>query len=244
MVVTVGWGDVLTRGRRRAGRKRAGDPEHPRRPVLTALSIPVAALLPFAGGVLGPLRWMLVPSVVLCVVGIVWLLVAVMSLTPSAVLRAVAVALMFAPMIAAPLFAMRASQALVLKTRGVSRPAVVTRIEVHHGKTTTYDCVVRYDSSAKPVTGTVSCGEDDRVGEAVQVVRDPEGWVDPEFDGRVRAARSDTVLAAVSEIALMVSSLSAVAVGTLIHLIGRRRAATGARPPAGPPTEACSPTSS
>ncbi|MFI1076268.1 hypothetical protein [Streptomyces puniciscabiei] len=219
-------GDVLTTGTKRAGRKRAGDLEYPRRPVLTALSVPAAALLPVVGGVLGPLRWMLVPSIVLCLVGIVWLLVAVMSLSPSAVLRRVALALMFAPMIATPLFAMQASQALILQTRGVPRPAVITRIEVHHGKSTTHDCTVRYDGSANPTADAISCDADDRVGDRVQVVRDPGGLVDPEFDSRVRAAQADVTLAVVSEIALMVLSVSAVAVGAVIHIVGQRRATT------------------
>ncbi|MES4908841.1 MULTISPECIES: hypothetical protein [unclassified Streptomyces] len=217
---------MSTTGTGRAGRKRAGILEYPRRPVLTALSVPIAALLPLVGGVLGPLRWMLVPSIVLCLVGTVWLLVAVTSLSPSRVLRRVAMALMFAPMIAAPLCAMQASQALVLQTRGVSRPALITRIEVHHGKSTTYGCTVRYDGSAKPVADAITCSGDDRVGDRVQVVRDPGGLVDPEFDRRVRAARIDVVLAVVSEIALMVCSVSAVAVGALIHIVSRRRAAT------------------
>ncbi|MGW1169396.1 hypothetical protein [Streptomyces sp. NPDC002550] len=194
--------------------------------MLTALSVPVAALLPLVGGVLGPLRWMLVPSIVLCLVGVVWLLVAVMSLSPSAVLRGVALALMFAPMIATPLCAMQASQALVLQARGVSRSAVVTRNEAHHGKSTTYDCTVRYDGSAAPAPGAISCGADDRVGERVQVVRDPAGLVDPEFDWQVRAARADIVFAVMSEIVLILSSVLAVAVGAVIHIVARRRAAT------------------
>ncbi|WP_218161882.1 hypothetical protein [Streptomyces monashensis] len=187
----------------------------------------MAALLLLVGGVLGPLRWMLVPSIVLCLVGVVWLLVAVISLSPSAVLRRVALALMFAPMIATPLCAMQASQALVLQSRGVSRPAAVTRIEVHHGKSTTYDCTVRYDGSATPVTDTVSCDAGDRVGEHVLVVRDPGGLVDPEFDWQVSAARVDVVFAVMSEIALMAISVLAVAVGAVIHLVRRRRAGTG-----------------
>jgi hypothetical protein len=199
---------------------------YPRRPVLTALSVPVAALLPLAGGVLGPLRWMLVPSIVLCLVGVVWLLIAVMSLSPSAVLRRVAVALVFAPMIATPLCAMQASQALVLQARGVSRSAAVTRIEVRHGKSTTYDCTVRYGGSATPVTDTVSCGAGDRVGEHVVVVRDPGRLVDPEFNWQVSAARADVVFAVVSEIALLVFSVLAVAVGAVVHLVRGRRADT------------------
>lgn len=222
-------------GTKRAGRKRAGDWEYPRRPVLTALSVPVAALLPLVGGVLGPLRWMLVPSIVLCLAGVIWLMVAVMSLSPSAVLRRVALALMFAPMIATPLCAMKASQALVLQSRGVSRPAAITRIEVHHGKSTTYDCTVRYDGSATPATDTVSCGAEDRVGEHVLVVRDPGGLVDPEFDWQVGAARADVAFAAMSEIALMVFSVLAVAVGAVIHIVGRRRAGTSR--PAGTDTQ-------
>ncbi|MEU8687299.1 hypothetical protein [Streptomyces sp. NPDC048665] len=216
----------MTTGTKRGGRKRAGDLEYARRPVLTALLVPVAALLPLVGGVLGPLRWMLVPSIVLCLGGVVWLLVAVMSLSPSAVLRRVALALMFAPMIATPLCAMQASQALVLQARGVSESAVITRIEVHHGKSTTYDCTLRYDGSATPTADDISCGADDRVGERVQVVRDPGGLVDPEFDWRVRAARADVVFAAASEIALMVVSVLAVAVGAVIHIVGLRRAGT------------------
>ncbi|MGV4988494.1 hypothetical protein ACVB8X_35355 [Streptomyces sp. NRAIS4] len=216
----------MTTATKRAGRKRAGDLEYPRRPVLTALSVPVAALLPLVGGVLGPLRWMLVPSIVLCLVGVVWLLVAVMSLSPSAVLRKLALTLMFAPMIATPLCAMQASQALVLQARGVSRPAVITRNEVHHGKSTTYDCTVRYDGSATLAPDAVSCGTDDRVGDRVQVVRDPAGLVDPEFEWQVRAAQADVVFAVMSEIALMVSSVLAVAVGAVVHVVGRRSAAT------------------
>lgn len=46
-----------------------------------------------------------------------------------------------------------------------------------------------------------------RIGDHVQVVRDPRGVVDPEFDLLVRAARTDVVFAVVSEIALMVSSV-------------------------------------
>ncbi|OIJ94911.1 hypothetical protein BIV25_21225 [Streptomyces sp. MUSC 14] len=184
----------------------------------------MAALLPLVGGMLGPLRWMLVPSIVLCVGGVVWLLVAVMSLSPSEVLRRVALALMFAPMIATPLCAMQASQALVLQARGVSRSAAVTRIEVHHGKSTTYDCTVRYDGSATPVTDTVACGAEDRAGEHVVVVRDPGGLVDPEFDWQVSGARADVVFAVMSEIALMVFSVLAVAVGAVIHIVRRRRA--------------------
>jgi transposase len=78
-------------------------------------------------------------------------------------------------MIATPLCAMQASQALVLQARGVSRSAVITRIGVHHGKSTTYDCTGRYNGSATPATGTVSCGAEDRVGEHVLVVRAPGG---------------------------------------------------------------------
>ncbi|MFF7357357.1 hypothetical protein ACFZA1_32735 [Streptomyces filipinensis] len=214
----------MTTSTRRAGRKRAGDLEYPRRPVLTALSVPVAALLPLVGGALGPLRWMLVPSILLCLVGIVWLLVAVMSLSPSVVLRRVALALVFAPMITTPLCAMQASQALVLQARGVSRSAVITRIEVHHGKSTTYDCTVRYEGAATTAVDAVSCGEDDRVGDRVQVVRDPGGLVDPEFDTQVRAARADVVFAVGSEIALMAFSVSAVAIGAVIRTVRHRRA--------------------
>ncbi|MEE4418813.1 hypothetical protein [Streptomyces bugieae] len=203
------------------------DPEYPRRPVLTALSVPVAALLLFAGGALGSFRWMLVPSIVLCLVGGIWLLVAVMALSPSVILRAVTMVLMFVPMIGAPLSAMEASQALVLQARGVARPAVITRIAVHHGKTTTYGCTVRYDGSAKAAADAISCGRYDRVGDPVQVVRDPEGLVDPEFDGQVRAGRAAAVLAVASEIALIALSVSAVGVGGVIHIVGRRRKPAG-----------------
>ncbi|UNO41189.1 hypothetical protein [Streptomyces sp. MST-110588] len=229
--------DTRRAERKRAGRKRAGDLKYPRRPILTGLSVPVAALLLFAGGALGSFSWMLVPSVVLCLVGGVWLLWAVMSLSPSVVLRVVAMVLMLIPMISAPLSAMKASQALALQARGVSRPAVITRIAVHHGKTTTYGCTVHYDRPAEPAadaatepdadaaatTDVISCGWYDRVGDRVQVVRDPGGLVGPEFDGEVRAARSAAVLAAGWETALLAVSVSAVAVGGVMHTVGCRR---------------------
>ncbi|MFI1069606.1 hypothetical protein [Streptomyces puniciscabiei] len=50
--------------------------------------------------------------------------------------------------------------------------------------------------------------------------------VDPEFDLLVHAARTDVVFAVVSEIALMVSSVLAVAVGAVVHIVGRKRAGT------------------
>ncbi len=214
-------------GVKRSGREqRESDPEYPRRPVLTALSVPVAALLSFVGGVLGPLSGMVVPAVALMMGGAIWLAWAVLSLCPSRVLRVVAMVLMIAPMFAAPLCAMDASRALVLQARGVSRPAVITRITVHHVKSTTYDCTVRYGSSAKAATDAVGCGDDDRVGDHVKVVRDPGELVAPEFDGRVRASRAEVGLAAGWEAALLTVSASAVAVGAVVRLVSRSRAAT------------------
>jgi hypothetical protein len=188
----------------------------------------VAVVLPLVGGALGGLHWMLVPSIVLVMGGFIWLLAAVFSLSPSDVLKGAFAVLMFVPMLTAPLSAIDASRELVLQARGVSRPAVITQIEVHQGsKGTTYDCTVRYDDSAKPVDDVIPCGKNDGTGDHVKVVRDPGGLVDPQFDSAVQDARFDTTRAVASDGFLMVISLSAVAIGAVIHLVHRRRAAAG-----------------
>jgi hypothetical protein len=198
------------------------EPPHPAHPLLIALAIPLCAVAMLAGGALGALRWMLLPSLLLSLGGGIGLLMAVIVSTSSSCLSRAGLMLLLAPLIATPLLGMRAAQDLVLQARGVTRSGVVTRVDVEHGRTTTYSCTVRYRGSAGARPDTVECGSDDRTGERVGVVHDPGGLVHPEFAGGVRAGRFEAVLAAWSAVALLAVSWLLVGVSALHRRLRRK----------------------
>ncbi|WP_030231681.1 hypothetical protein [Streptomyces sp. NRRL S-350] len=204
----------------------------PRRPLLTALWIPAAALLLPLGGALGAFGpWLLVPSLVVVLTGFAGLVYAVLSLCQARWLRLLAMALVLAPVIGVPLLSMRTAQATVLGMRGVIHPGTVTGVRVSHGKTTAYHCSVRYED-APGRGGSLDCGVWDTVGERVSVTEDPGGLVGPEFTAAATGGRFDLAMVGFFDAALVVVATSAAGIGTALHL-ARTRAAC--RPP-WPPT--------
>ncbi|MFJ8622030.1 hypothetical protein ACIRD3_04215 [Kitasatospora sp. NPDC093550] len=214
------------------GRGVKDDPPWPRRPLLTALWIPGAAvLLPLVGvlGAFGP--WLLVPSVALIIAVLVGLVHALLSLCRSRPLRIVALPFVLAPLIAVPLLSLEATRATVLDLRGVAHPGTVTGVRVSHGRTTTYRCAVRYED-APGHGGSVTCGAGDTVGERVGVTEDPGGLVEPEFTAAAGSARGDLALAGFFDVVLLVVAGTAAGLGALLHLA---RGRTARRPPGPPP---------
>ncbi|MBV6703001.1 hypothetical protein [Kitasatospora aureofaciens] len=209
-----------------AGQRPGGgrnDIPWPKRPMLTALWIPAAAVLLPVGGALaafGP--WLMVPGLALALTGIIGLIIAVCLLCPTNGLRGAALALVMAPLIAVPLLSMNTAQATVLSMRGTEHAGTVTDVRVSHGKTTTYSCAVRYEDVPGRVR-TVSCRAEDTVGEHVSVTEDPGGLVDPEFSDEASGGRVDLVLAAFSDVALVVVAAVAATAGALVHRTRVRR---------------------
>ncbi|MGW2250021.1 hypothetical protein ACWCXH_07465 [Kitasatospora sp. NPDC001660] len=207
-------------GKRRGG--RGSDVPWPKRPLLTALWIPGAAVLLPIGGALGAFGlWTLVPSLALTLTGITGLIMALWALCPSTALRKVSLALLLAPLIAVPLLSMNTAQATVLTIRGVAHPGTVMDIRVIHGKSTTYDCDVRYQDVDR--TRSVDCGAGDTAGEHVSVTEDPGGLVDPEFSDQAAGGRFDLVMAAFFDVTLLAVAATAATVGALIHHHRARR---------------------
>ncbi|MEV7026888.1 hypothetical protein [Kitasatospora sp. NPDC093558] len=208
-------------GQRRAG--RGSDDPWPRRPLLTALWIPAAAVLLPLGGALGAFGlWMLVPSLALTLTGMAGLIAALWGLCPSRALRKISLGLLLAPLIAVPLLSMNTAQATVLTIRGVEHPGTVADVRVIHGKTTTYDCDVRYDDTPGRIHA-IGCGAADTAGERVDVTEDPGGLVSPEFSGQASGGRFDLVMAAFFDVALVAIALTTATAGVLIHHHRTRR---------------------
>lgn len=221
-------------GQQRRGRGgRGNDVPWPERPLLTALWIPAAAVLLPVGGALGAFGlWMLVPSLALVLTGAVGLVVALWGLCPSKALRKVSTALLLAPLIAVPLLSMNTAQATVLTIRGTEHPGTVADVRVLHGKTTTYDCDVRYDDTPGR-THTIDCGAADTAGERVAVTEDPGGLVSPELSDRASGSRFDLVMAAFFDTALLAIAVTTATIGALVHHHRTRRTHRQAPPAAG-----------
>ncbi|MER7769186.1 hypothetical protein [Kitasatospora sp. NPDC096140] len=224
-----------SRGRRVRGKD---DPPWPRRPLLTALWIPAAAVLLPLGGALGAFGpWLLVPSLVLVITALIGLLHTLFALCRSGPLRIAAMTLVLAPVLGVPLLSMHTAQATVLGMRGVAHQGTVTGVRVSHGKTTTYRCAVRYEDDPGR-GGSVECGAGDAVGEHVGVTEDPGGLVDPEFTAAATGGRADLLLVGFSDAALLVVAGTAAGLGAALHLArtrGTRRPPEPLQPPY-PPT--------
>ncbi|MFD7449229.1 hypothetical protein [Kitasatospora sp. NPDC059827] len=214
------------RGGRAGGRRTPrgkNDVPWPRRPVLTALWIPAAAVLLPVGGALGAFGpWFILPSLALALTGGAGLIYAVLSLGQSAVVRGLALALLLAPLIAVPLMSLNTTQAAVLSLRGTVHPGTVTGVTVHHGKGTSYSCTVRYDDTPAR-SRSVSCGSFDAAGERVSVTEDPDGLVDPEFTAAAENPRFDFAMVGVADLSLLLIAGVAAGVGALVHLLRGRR---------------------
>ncbi|MFD8788909.1 hypothetical protein [Kitasatospora sp. NPDC059599] len=227
--------DTSAPGRRqRRGRASKDDPPWPRRPLLTALWIPAAAVLLPLGGALGAFGlWLLLPALVLVIAGATGLIYALLSLCRSGALRLASMALVIGPLVAVPLLAMNTAQATVLGMRGVTHPGTVTGIRVVHGKTTSYYCSVRYEDA--PGHGSsVDCGTGDTVGERVIVTEDPGGLVDPEFGDASDGGRFDLSLLGLTDASLLGVAGAAAGLGALIHLVRTRAARRPPWPPQPP----------
>ncbi|MDH6133646.1 hypothetical protein P3T37_003042 [Kitasatospora sp. MAA4] len=212
----------MTTTRQRRGARR-NDTPYPRRPLLTALWIPAAAvLLPLGGALVAGGTWMLLPALALVLTGAVGLIVALSGLCQSGLLRGVALALIFAPLIAVPLLSMKAAQATVLTLRGTTHPGTVTGVRVIHGRTTSYTCAVRYDG-APARTRSVDCGAGDAAGEQVSVTEDPSGLVEPEFSGAVAAAGATRGLDLFFDAVLLAAGAAAAVLGMLTQYLRRPR---------------------
>ncbi|MEX2970487.1 hypothetical protein [Streptomyces sp. C184] len=211
-----------------AGRRRRDGPvprpphgirtRKPRRtagPGRTALLIPAAALLVLVGGVLGSFSWMLVPSCVLCLAGGIWLIGAATRPLPGRALNQLMMALLAVPAVATAVLAADASQGFVLETRGEVRSGEVVRVVEHHGKNTSYECVLHYRGATK-APGSLDCSKSDRVGDTVQVAWDPGGLVRPDFAEAKGTYRFFAVLALGSEIALVCLGEFTVVLGAVL----------------------------
>ncbi|WP_261958011.1 hypothetical protein [Streptomyces nigrescens] len=214
---------IRTRKARNA--RKAGRTTSPRR---VALLIPAAALLVLAGGALASFRWMLVPSLVLGAAGGIWLIVMVPGLVPDGALSRLMMALLAVPAVATAVLAANASQGFVLEMRGEVRSGVVARVIEHHGKTTSYECVIRYHGVTK-APGRLDCGNSDHVDEQVRVAWDPSGWVEPDFAEANGTYRFFAILAMGSEIALVFLGEFTVFLGVVLRAArGDVARATGA----------------
>ncbi|MFI9363034.1 hypothetical protein ACIG5E_18565 [Kitasatospora sp. NPDC053057] len=210
-------------GAGKAGKAGKNDTPWPRRPLLTALWIPAAAVMLPVGGALGAFgAWFFLPSLALVLTAAIGLIYAVVCLCQSGALRGVALALLLAPLIAVPLMSMNTAQATVLSMRGTPHPGTVTDVTVTHGKGTSYTCVVRYDD-APGHTRSVSCRSGDAAGERVSVTEDPDGLVDPEFTADAENPRFDLAMVGFADVSLLVISGAAAALGALLHLLRKRR---------------------
>ncbi|WP_198535083.1 hypothetical protein [Streptomyces natalensis] len=176
---------------------------------------------------------MLLLTVVLGTVAFAGLVVAVIRAFPSpvpdppGVLLVPILGVVLAPVILAAL----ATHAYVLEVRGVTRPAVVARVVEHQGKSTSYECIMRYGGGAQG-PGSVSCEKDDRAGDEVRVVWDPEGAVKPEFERDVGDASGYADFAMVADVLVMCLADGAAAVGFVRrHTEVRRRAAAAPEAP-------------
>ncbi|QRX95833.1 hypothetical protein [Streptomyces noursei] len=184
------------------------------RRLVVLLLIPPSALTLLVAGAVAPFGWMLLLAVILGAVAVIGLAVAVFWAFPSpapdppGVLLSLILGLVLAPLV----LAAKASHAYVLEVRGMTRPAVVTRVVEHHGKSTSYECVLRYGGGGQG-PGSVSCEEDDRVGDEVRVVWDPEGAVKPEFERDVGDASSYADFAVAADLLVMCLTDGVAAVG-------------------------------
>ncbi|MYT33931.1 MULTISPECIES: DUF3592 domain-containing protein [unclassified Streptomyces] len=198
--------------------------------MLATLSIPLCAILILAGGALMAFPWwMAVPGFLLFFAGFLGFVFAVIALCPSAVLRGIVCVLLFVPMLATAPSGTEAAQAAVLTARGVATAGTIVRIKESHGKTTTYRCTVHYNDRVEG-PGYVRCGKDDRVGDRVRVLQDPEEMVDPHFDRGAGWARREVSFAVSSGAALLVISLPCVAIGAVLRRRGLRSGAAAANP--------------
>ncbi|MFF7408956.1 hypothetical protein [Streptomyces lydicus] len=206
-------------GRTRGLRRPAG-------PRQVALLIPAAALLILVSGAASSLRWMFVPSLALGLAGGIWLIVTVPPLLPHPALSRLMMTLLAVPAVAAAVLAAFASQGFVLETRGEVRSGEVTRVIEHQGKTTSYECVIRYHSVTE-APGTLNCGKSAHVGATVQVAWDPGGLVEPDFAEAKGTYRFFAILAMVSEIALVILGELTVAMGVVLRAAHRVSTARG-----------------
>ncbi|MFG2864255.1 hypothetical protein [Streptomyces sioyaensis] len=205
---------------------RTREPRRTAGPRRVALLIPAAALLVLAGGVLGSFSWMLVPSYVLCLAGGIWLLGAANRLLPGGGLNQLMMTLLAGAALATAVLAADASHGFVLETRGEVRSGQVARVVEHHGKTTSYECFLRYRGATK-APGSLNCGESDRVGDTVHVAWDPGGLVEPDFAEAKGTYRFFAVLAMMSEIALVFLGEFTVVLGVVMRTAHRGSAARG-----------------
>ncbi|MFD8706792.1 hypothetical protein ACFV1W_30025 [Kitasatospora sp. NPDC059648] len=195
----------------------------PRRPLLTALWIPAAAVLLPLGGALGAFgAWFFVPALALAVTGVIGLIYALMCLCQTKALQTVALLLAIAPVIAVPMMSMNTVQAAVLSVRGTAHPGTVTDVTVIHGKGTSYSCAVRYDD-APGRTRSVACGSGDAAGERVSVTEDPGGLVDPAFTSEAENPRFDLALVGLADVSLLAVTAATAGLGALLQLARRRR---------------------
>ncbi|MFD5467002.1 hypothetical protein ACFWIQ_29875 [Kitasatospora sp. NPDC127059] len=228
---------VAGQSHRRNGRAGArpekrgkNDAPWPRRPLLTALWIPAAAVLMPLGGALGAFgAWFFVPSLALVFAGGIGLIYAVLCLCQSTVLRCLALAPLLAPLLAVPLMSMNTVQSTVLSMRGTTHPGTVAAVRVSHGKTTSYSCAVRYDG-APGRTESVRCGSGDTVGERVSVTEDPDGLVEPEFTDLAENPRFDLAMVGTADASLVVIAGVASGVGALLYLLRRHRNSVAGAP--------------
>ncbi|WP_455470738.1 hypothetical protein [Streptomyces angustmyceticus] len=195
---------------------RTREPRRPAGPMRVALLIPVAALLVLVSGALGSFRWMLVPSLVLGAAGGIWLIVTVPRLLPERALSRLMTTLLAAAAIVAAVPAAYASQGFVLEMRGVVRAGEVARVVEHHGKTTSYECVIRY-RGATGAPRALGCSRSDHVGDEVQVAWDPGGLVEPDFAEAKGTYRFFVVVALGSEFALVLLGEFTVALGVVLR---------------------------
>ncbi|MFH9347902.1 hypothetical protein [Kitasatospora sp. NPDC017646] len=208
---------------RRAGKAGKNDTPWPRRPLLTALWIPAAAVLLPVGGALGAFgAWFLLPSLAMVLTGAIGLIYALACLCQSGALRVVALLLTIAPMIAVPLLSLNTAQSTVLSMRGTIHPGTVTDVKVTHGKGTSYTCSVRYDEAPGRIR-SVRCGSGDSAGEQVSVTEDPDGLVDPEFTAEAENPRFDLAMVGSADASLLVLSGATAGLGALVHLLRKRR---------------------
>ncbi|UKY55585.1 hypothetical protein [Streptomyces inhibens] len=205
---------------------RPGGPGTPVRRLVVLLLIPPSALTLLVAGALAPFGRMMMLTIVLTAVAVTGLAAAVFWAFPSTVpdppgvLLWPAFGLVLAPVVLAAL----ATHAYVLEVRGVTRPAVVARVVEHHGKSTSYECIMRYGGGAQgPVS--ISCENNDRAGDEVRVVWDPEGAVKPEFERDVGDASCYADFAMAADVLVMCLADGVAAVGFVRrHTEARRRA--------------------
>lgn len=208
------------------GMVRTRKPRRTAGPRRVALLIPAAALLVLMSGAASSFRWMFVPALVLGLAGGIWLIVTVPGLLPHGAVSRLMMTLLAVPAVAAGVLSAIASQGYVLETRGEVRSGEVARVIEHHGKTTSYECVIHYRAVPK-APGSLNCGRSDHVGDTVRVAWDPGGLVEPDFAEAKGTYRFFATLAMVSEIALVILGELTVAIGVVIRAAHRVSAARG-----------------